>query len=110
MKKAVKKVIIGGDDVEDGLRTAYASAQETLQAASRTISNKSLDAAAGSGVSGLDLSRALAIEPSPDPTKERYGKIDSALQRRSEQISSESMKSAEQVARNAMNRKKEEKK
>ena len=109
-KKAVKKVIIGGDDVEDGLRTAYASAQETLQAASRTISNKSLDAAAGSGVSGLDLSRALAIEPSPDPTKERYGKIDSALQRRSEQISSESMKSAEQVARNAMNRKKEEKK
>lgn len=108
--KAVKKVIIGGDDVEDGLRTAYASAQETLQAASRTISNKSLDAVAGPGVSGLDLSRALAIEPSPDPTKERYGKIDSALQRRSEQISSESMKSAEQVARNAMNRKKEEKK
>ena len=104
----VSKVVIGGSKTEDALRTAYASAQETLQSASREISNKRLQEI--SGDSHMDLTQALTIIPGSDPTKERYGDIDSALQRRSEALSNEGRTSAEQVARNAMNRRKEEKK
>lgn len=106
---AVKRVIIGTNDTEDSLRTAYNAAQETLRTASNSISQASLSAEKP-GI--VDIAHALDIPSTPyaDPTKERYGDVDSALQRRSAKLSSTSRESAEQVARNAMNRKKDEKK